>query len=160
MINAIAIAMLLSTIALGMVLLLEPILVVSSPDSENMLKSTREVVEEVLPKVEEIQMEKKDAFTKGVEVVVKPVEKSMGWFRRKPKPEDHLAIAKEKSNIAKEAMHETNVELNKESLEKMNAATQSTVHNTIGIYYKTNKTNHSRYKDFLVWLFLFHNYIT
>lgn len=142
MMNAIAIAMLLSTVGLAMVLSPQSIHVMSSSDGENMLKLAKEVVEEPLLKVEETLVETKDALVKGVEVVTKPVEKSMGWFRRKPKPHDHLSIAKEKTNLAKEAMHEASIELKDATLENLNSATQSIMDKSTSIYHETRKTNY------------------
>jgi len=142
MINAIALAMLFFALGLVMVLPPEPTLVMSSSDGESMLKLTKEVVEDTLSKTEEILIDTKDALTKGVEVVAKPIEKSMGWFRRKPKLEDQLKIVKEKFDYCKEAMKEATIELKDETLEKLNLATQSFKDKTTGISYEVNKTNH------------------
>ena len=101
--NRIAIAMLLSSLALVMVMLPESIFVMSSLDGENVLESTK--------KVEVMVASNKDTLEEDVEVVTKPVEKSKGWFRRKPKPEDHFKIAKEKITITKESIQEASTKL-------------------------------------------------
>jgi len=142
MINAIAIAMLFSTIGLVMVLPPKPTLVMSSSDGESMLKLTKEVVEDTLSKMEETLVDTKDALTQGVEVAAKPVEKSIGWFRRKPKPEDQLKIVKEKFDHGKEAMNEASTELKDETLEKIYLDIPSIKYKTTGISHKGDKTNH------------------
>jgi hypothetical protein len=104
MMNIIAIAMLLSSLGLVMVMLPESIFVMSSLDGENVLESTKK-------KVEVMVASNKDTLEEGVEVVIKPVEKSKGWFRRKPKPKDHFKIAKEKITITKESIQEASTKL-------------------------------------------------
>jgi CHASE3 domain sensor protein len=123
--------MIFSTIGLVMVLPPKPILVMSSSDGESMLKLTKEAVEDTLSKMDETLVDTKDALTKGVDVVAKPIEKSMGWFRRKPKLEEQLKIVKEKFDLGKEAMDEAIIELKDETLEKLNLATQSIKDKTI-----------------------------
>lgn len=124
--NIVALAMLLSSLGSAIVLSPEPMLVRSSEDGESPLQAVKEAAQGTFLKAEETVVAAKETVVKGVEGVTKPVEKGLGWFRKKPKPEDHLAVAREKAADAREAFREASAQLKDAAVGKAASAFQET----------------------------------
>ena len=98
MMNIVSLAM-LSLVGSVILLAPEPMLVRSSADGQNSLEAVE------------------DLIVRGVEGVTKPVEKSLGWSHKQPKPQDHLAAAREKAADARQAFQEASAHL-KDAMEE------------------------------------------
>lgn len=137
MMNLVALAMLASTLGSMMVLSPEPMLVRSSADGESPLEAVKEAAQGTFLKAEETVAAAKDTVVRGVEGVTKPVETTLGWFKKKPKPVDHLAAAREKAADAREAFQEASAQLKDAAVEKVGSVadtakekTAETLHDT------------------------------
>lgn len=129
--------MLLTSLGLVIVLSPEPLLVMSSFSDENVLETTNKIVQETLPNVEEKPKVTKETFVKDAKVVTKPIEKSVGWFRKKSIADDHFDVAKDKAKLAKESIQEASIELKDGALEKLNSKIESTKGKASNIYNET-----------------------
>lgn len=105
MMNIVALAMLLSSLGSAMLLSPEPMLVRSPEDGESPLQAMKEAAQGTYETAEHA----KESIVDGV---TRPLEKGLGWFRRKPPtPEDRLASAREKAAEAREAFEEASAQL-------------------------------------------------
>jgi hypothetical protein len=125
MMNIVALAMLLSSLGSVMVLSPEPMLVRSAADGEGAMEAVKEAAQGTFLRAEETVAAAKDTVVRGVEGVTRPVEKSLGWFKKKPTPEDHLAAAREKAADALEAFQEASAQLKDATTEKFGSAAET-----------------------------------
>ena len=124
MMNVVALAMLLFSLGSVMVLSPEPMLGRSSEGGESSLGAVKEAAQGTLLKAEETVTAAKDSVVRGVEGVTKPVETTLGWFKKKPKPEDRLAAAREKEADARGAFQEASAQLKDATVEKFGSAAE------------------------------------
>ncbi|KAG0603182.1 hypothetical protein M758_10G072500 [Ceratodon purpureus] len=139
MMNIVALAMLLSSLGSMMVLSPEPMLVRSSADGESAMDAVKEAAQGTFLKAEETVAAAKDTVVRGVEGVTKPVETSLGWFKKKPKPEDHLAVAREKAAEAKEAFQDASGQLKEATVEKFGSVAESAKGKAADAFRETGK---------------------
>lgn len=97
----------------------------------------------------------KDTLVNSMEVVTKPIEKLMGWFRKKPKREDCVNVVKEEIAIAKESMYDVGIELKDTTMEKISFTTKNTKEKVTNLYNEIGKLIFQMCIEIIYFNFLF-----